>query len=73
MPAGAAPAFRDLDAHHAELEKLVDKLPGHAGFVVHPAGEGRDLGFGERADAGAQQAFLLGEAREGRRGADSFG
>ena len=73
MPAGAAPAFRDLDAHDAEPEQLVDELPGHAGLVVHPARERRDLGFGERPDGGAQQAFLLREAGERRRGVSRFG
>ena len=59
VPAGPAEGLRDLDAHDAEVEQLVDQRAGHLRPLVHLADQRRHLGFRERADVALQQALLF--------------
>ena len=60
----------NLDTHQAELEELVNQRVVEHAFLVHFAGERRDLFFREPADVVAKELLVFGE-RQQRRG--SFG
>ena len=62
--AGAAEAFRHLDAHHAELEQLLDERRRNLGLLVHLADERADLPVRELVDAVAEQRFVFGQPRQ---------
>ena len=64
--AGAAEAFRHLDAHHAELEQLLDQLRRELRVLVHLARERADFLVGELVNAVAENHFVFGQPRQGR-------
>ena len=64
--AAAAEFLRDLDAHHAELEELLDEAGRNLRALVHLAAERADLAIRELIHAVAKQAFVFGQARQGR-------
>ena len=66
-PAAAAEALGDLDAHHAQLEQLVDEVSRDLGVLVHLADERPDLLVGELADAVAEEHLVFREGRQGER------
>ena len=65
--ADAAVRLRNLDAHHAEVEQLVDQRARDLRLFVHLAHERPDLRVGEFAHAGAQQLLVFGEVGERKR------
>ena len=71
--AGPTIRFRDLDRHHAEVEQLVDEGLGDRRLLIHFSDERRDLRFRKRADVGAEELFVLGQAAERRRELCDFG
>jgi VWFA-related protein len=62
--AGAAEAFRHLDAHHAELEQLLDELGRELRVLVHVAGERADLPVRELIHAVAKNRFVFSQPRQ---------
>ena len=62
--AGAAEALRHLDAHHAELEQLLDQLGRELRVLVHFARERADFPVRELVDAVAKNRFVFGQPRQ---------
>ncbi len=62
--AGAAVALGDLDAHHAEIEQLVDERPADFRVLVHFADERTDLAIRELVHAVAEETFVFGQNRQ---------
>ena len=62
--AAAAERFGDFDAHHAEIEQLVDQRPRDLRLLVHFADERPYLRVREFADAVAEQPLVFGERGE---------
>ena len=71
VPPGAAVRLGDLDAHHAQVEQLVDERARELRVLVHLADERRDLAARELEHAVAEQQLVLfegGESPAGGRG-----
>ena len=66
--AAAAVAVGDLDAHHAEVEELVDERGRDLRVLVHLSDERPDLAVGEFVHAVAEQPFVFGQCGQGLRG-----
>ena len=64
--AAAAVALRDLDAHDAELEQLVDERARDLRVLVHLAHERPDFAIRELVDAVAEQPFVFGQCGQRR-------
>src|SRR3954464_12950961 len=62
---GTAVPLRDFDAHHAELEELVEERSRHACVLIHVADARPDLSIGELVNAVTKQLFVVGQRRKG--------
>ena len=66
--APTAELLRHLDAHHAEAEQLLDQRGRNLRALVHLAAERANLAIGEFIHAVTKEAFVFGQARQGRLG-----
>ena len=64
--AGAAERLGNLDAHHAEIEQLVDELARNRRVFVHVADDRSDLAVREFVHAVAEEPFVFGQRGQGR-------
>ncbi len=59
-----AVALGNLDAHHAQLEQLVDQRARDLGVLIHLADQRPDLPVGELVHAVAKDDFVFGETSQ---------
>ena len=63
--AGASVGLRDLDAHDAEIEQLLDEVVGDLGVLVHVVDERTDLLVRELVHAVTEEPLVLDQLRQG--------
>ncbi len=70
---GAAPLFRDFDAHDAELEEALDQVLRHRGVVIHLRDEGANLLDREIANALLEHLLFFRQHGQGCAGSELEG
>jgi hypothetical protein len=71
---GAAERLGHFDPHDAQVEQLVDEIPGNSGLVIHFPHARPDFAGGKFLHALAEQLLVVGQAGErGRKICGRFG